>query len=414
MSKSKRNFKKLNRFDSASSELITQTRCDFGRMDSSWVKDPNTGFVHFSAYTARPGIYKYHQRMDDGSIKTVRELVTKKVLHSPKVLKSLNSKAVLNEHHFDQDGQGVMVRTDNAKDLMLGFTKDTHRIAEDRERTRIDGVITDDSLIADIEAGKQQTSPGYAVTIDPTGGVHPEYGRYDQEQVDRDYNHFSFTWRGRGGEGIRLDSDTDESYKRFDAWQAEDDTLNNEQEPDNMVKINIDGHEVEVSESAKIAYEAEKTRVDSEIQELKTGLESVKGEKEKTQGRVDALEIELKEANQFRVDSQFNELKQEAAPLLKDDFKFDGLDSIAVKKAVINEKYPEKKLDDLSAERLDGMYEMILEAVDKTVKPATRTDSFKKAETIYQNAERADAYKESETAYNTMIQKKQNQWKAGK
>lgn len=411
MSKAKRNFKTLSRFDSvdAPPEEI-KTRCDVGRIDATWKEDPATGFIHFSAYTARPGIYIYKERQDDGSIKEVRELVRKEVLHHPDVLAGLNNKPVLNEHHYDSSGNGVMVRTDNAKELMAGFTKETHRVAEDGERTRIDGVVSDPILIKQMKSqGKNQTSPGYAAKIKYQGGVHPVYGRYDQEQVWRDYNHFSITWRGRGGSDVRLDAD--ETFMRFDGWQINETT--NEQETPEMVEIEINGHKVEVSEAAKIAYEAEKSRVDSEMKTLNDKVEGVEKEKEKLAGRVDSLEAELTEANQFRVDSYLSEIKEQSAKILGEDFKFDGLSALDIKKAVIKAKQPNKDLEGYSEDRVDGAYEVIIESSDQQA-PQTRTDSFNKANNIYQNAERVDAHKQSADAYQKMIESKQNKWKAGK
>ena len=379
-------------------KLVEQTRCDLGRMDATWTEDPNTGFVHFSAVTAKPGILTYHERQDDGSIKTVRELVTKEVLHSPKVLNSLNSKAVLNEHHYDETGKGVMVRTDNAKELMAGFTKDTHRIDSDGLKTRIDGVITDPSLIQLVKSGKKQTSPGYSVKIKQGAGEHPIYGRYDQEQVDRDYNHFSITWRGRAGEDVRIDSEDDEVYQRFDGWQIE--TEDTKTQESVMQKITINGHEVEVSEAAAIAYSAEKTRVDSEFDTLNSKLESANSEKEKVQGRVDALENELADAVKFRADSQLKEIQEQASKILK-DVKFDSMTAVDIKQAVVKAKYPNKDLTGISADRLDGMYDIAIESAPAA---ESRTDSFTQAQTVYQNAERVDSDPVN-TAYLKQIQK---------
>ena len=192
--------KSVNRFDSQAldSEPL-KTRCDIIRLDDGYRIDPKTGYLHFSAYTARPGIYVYQEKMDNGQTQTLRELVRKETLHDPSMMAGLNSKPVLDEHYFE-NGDGVMINAKNAKGLARGMTMNDHRVAEDGERTRIDGVIYDHELVDAVDKkGKRQLSPGYGVRLDETGGNDPVYGQYDREQVYRDYNHLAVTWKARGG-----------------------------------------------------------------------------------------------------------------------------------------------------------------------------------------------------------------------
>lgn len=59
-----------------------------------------------------------------------------------------------------------------------------------------------------IRAGKVELSPGYRVQIDPTPGEHPVHGRYDCQQIRREYNHLAIVDAARGGHEVRLRTDS--------------------------------------------------------------------------------------------------------------------------------------------------------------------------------------------------------------
>ena len=370
-------------------DQITE-RLGAARLDAKWNEDPNTGNLHITAYPSKPGILTYKYRMDDGSIHTVRELVTKEVLHNAEVLASLEDKFVLNEHKFDAAGQGIMITTENAKDHQSGWTKGKHVVDKDGMRTRIDGVISDKELINLVKSGKHQVSPGYKAKTSGVGGEHPEYGRFDTEQTWREYNHLSVTWKGRTGDpdiGIRTDSDDNKYLERFDAWEIPTDA-NNKKEIQ-MDKITINGHDVEVSKEAAIAFKTYETRVDSDTQALNQKLEGLQKENEGLSGKVEAFETELQKHEQLRLDSELSQLKESSKAILGDDFKFDGLDAMGVKSAIVKQKYPNKNLEGVSADRLDGMYEIAMLSNDK---PADfKTDSFKKLEGVYEGVKTPEA-----------------------
>lgn len=368
------------------------TRLGSCRLDSSMRRDPNTGNLHITAYPSKPGILTYRYRMDDGSIQEVRELVTKEVLHDAAVLASLEDKFVLNEHKFDAQGKGIMIDTTNAKDHQSGWTKGRHEIDEDGERTRIDAVVSDQSLIDLIDSGKHQVSPGYKAKTSGVGGFHPVYGRYDTEQVWREYNHLSITWKGRTGDpsiGIKTDSATNEYHERFDAWEVPTDTEKTKEIP-TMDKITIGEHEVEVSKEAAIAFKTYQTRVDSDTQALNTQIQGLEQQKENLEGKVETLQEEVQQFKQLRLDSELAQLKEVAAPILGKDFKFDGASAEEIKAAVVQKKYPSKDLKGISSDRLDGMFDIAIDSIEAL--PADfKTDSFKKLEGVYEGVKTPEA-----------------------
>lgn len=68
-------------------------------------------------------------------------------------------------------------------------------------------LLTDDSIIADVEAGKRQLSPGYRVRFDPTPGVFRGQ-RYDGVQREIRGNHIAVVDRGRQGPEVSLRMDS--------------------------------------------------------------------------------------------------------------------------------------------------------------------------------------------------------------
>ena len=68
-------------------------------------------------------------------------------------------------------------------------------------------LLTDDSILADVESGKRQISPGYRVRFDPRPGVFRGQ-RYDGVQRDIRGNHIAVVNRGRQGPTVSLRMDS--------------------------------------------------------------------------------------------------------------------------------------------------------------------------------------------------------------
>lgn len=98
-----------------------------------------------------------------------------------------------------------MLDPSNARDYQRGTVLGPAHM--DGEQVAVSTVITDASLIAAVESGKVQLSPGYRVKLDSTPGVHPIHGRFDARQVQVIPNHLAIVARGRGGPAVRLRTD---------------------------------------------------------------------------------------------------------------------------------------------------------------------------------------------------------------
>lgn len=175
--------------------LDSPIRYDRGELLSA-VRRPD-GSILAEGWAARAGILEY--RRTDGSIR--RELVTEDTLRNG--LATLGRVAVTNTHPRDDRGDPIQITPENVGRYGVGDVDGDVSIEEGGfVRVRI-AVRRRDALDA-LDAGRAELSPGYAVALDETPGVHPVYGRYDAVQVARLYNHLAIVDRARGGAEVRL------------------------------------------------------------------------------------------------------------------------------------------------------------------------------------------------------------------
>ncbi len=154
------------------------------------------GTLLLTGRTAKPGIYRYSQ--PDGSV--IRELVPASTLHHADSLGTLGRAPVTLEHP-DED-----VSPTNIDRFGVGDVDGEVSIESEGYVTVRFAVRRADAIKA-VQEGKHQLSPGYAVGIDPTGGIDPVFGEYDAVQVSRRYNHLAIVDAARGGPDIRLRTD---------------------------------------------------------------------------------------------------------------------------------------------------------------------------------------------------------------
>lgn len=148
---------------------------------------------------ARPGILRYVDA--DGNV--TRELLPFDELHRADSLGTLGRVPVTIEHP-DED-----VTPDNVERLGVG---DVDGLVErDDEQAggfvRVKMAIRRADAIEAVRSGKVELSPGYRVIVDPTPGVHPQFGAFDAIQRGRIYNHVALVDVARGGRSIHLRAD---------------------------------------------------------------------------------------------------------------------------------------------------------------------------------------------------------------
>ena len=179
------------RFDRGGVELLQSRRQD----DGSWL---------LQGVAAVAGILTYQRNGQ-----TVRELVTPEVLKAS--MPSLERRTVTLEH---PEPIPTMITSANARRYWVGDVggdSEAPAVTWDDEGGRliVSVCVRTDDAIAAIQNGKHELSIGYKVPrLDKTPGVHPVYGAYDVQQLERRNNHVAITDTARAGHGamLRVDS----------------------------------------------------------------------------------------------------------------------------------------------------------------------------------------------------------------
>jgi hypothetical protein len=312
------------------------------------------GYLDTRGTVARVGILTYYV---DG--KPFRELVPAETLFNQASLDTLPAKPVTNRH----PGQ-LTVDAKNAGQVMKGITLPPVQKVADGEDELLDcGVkVMDADTINDIKAGVVELSLGYQAQLDMTPGTW-RGERYDAVQTKRVYNHLAVVPAARAGHKARL---------RLDAAHNMI-----EEEGMELVKIKIDGRDVEVPKDSAPAIEAalkaSAARADakdgkddaglaalrSRLDAAEAELEVLKKEKEKKEG------VEAKADEAKRIDALVKEragLLEKARGVLKADehAKLDGLDSLGIMTLVAETLDPETKLDGKSEDYVRATFNALL------------------------------------------------------
>jgi hypothetical protein len=270
------------------------------------VRLPN-GTLLVEGFAAREGVLEY--RRADGSVR--RELVTTEVLRAS--LGTLGRAPVTLEHpHADRYPDGVTPQ--NVRDLGVGDTDGTVSL-EAGGFVRVQLAVRRDDAIEAVQAGKRELSPGYGVKLGP-GGVHPVYGRYDAEQLERVYNHLAIVDRARGGAEVRLraDSAVATTVIRLDAPAVPASTPSGASRPQESrvnpkflrlltllgVTSRVDSDDGAI-EAACAMLDQRKDAADRSATEHKAAIDKLTAERDTEKTRADTAEARVRELEQAEV-----------------------------------------------------------------------------------------------------------------
>jgi hypothetical protein len=175
------------------------------RIDRAPLRKPmrtSQGFLRVEGHAARAGIYEY--RNDDGT--TRYELRPLEEVQSPESLASYDAAPVTLGHPSEE------VTAENVRRHEVGTVSGEGRADDDHVATAL--VIKDARAIKQVEAGKQELSPGYRIDLDETPGEDRRYatssnpnGLYHAVQRKIRVNHLAIVDRARGGSTVRLRMD---------------------------------------------------------------------------------------------------------------------------------------------------------------------------------------------------------------
>jgi uncharacterized protein len=353
-------------------------RYDFAPISGSETTDE--GYLRVWARTARTGTQLY--RRADGS--EVREYRPPEEVSNPESLASFGMKPATWLH------PPTLLDAANTKKFQVGYSGSQVRYNDGFVEVAL--VITDSDSIEKIKRGDAaEVSAGYRVDYDDTPGITPEGESYNGVQRNIRVNHIAIVPRGRAGPEVRLLLD------RLDAVDAVALPLEEAFTPSNtsqsrstasrpMATVKLDGLELELPAEAATAVqsyardsarqlEASQTALaalQSKFDALQAESDSLAQEKEAAEGRADALEEALEEAESAagsRIDTaELDKLVsarlttlQRLAPAFDEEFKFDGIDEETLYAQAFENLRGEAPREDASPAYIQGVVEGILE-----------------------------------------------------
>lgn len=357
------------------------------------------GFLKVRARATRTGVLVY--KMADGT--SVRELRHPDEVFKPESMASLGLKPLTNNH------PPGLIDSETAEMYQVGMTGETVKVVDDKY-LEVTCVFTNKRAIADAANGKVEVSPGYVCELDWTPGVY-DGEEYDAVQKNIRYNHLAQVKKGRSGPDVRLHLDSE------DGIQIDP----NEEKETVKMKIKLDGKEFEVADELGKAIELLQKRPASE--ELETvkqdaaekaaALASATKAKEEAEARADGLKSEVEKIKKERTDSAPADLRA----LVKERLalekvaeaagveKFDSLDDIELKKAVIKAVSPEAVMDGKGEDYINARFDVAAESLSASDEKAKSL-----GEKIL-NGGRETEVMDSSSSRQKMIDRQKNLWK---
>lgn len=356
------------------------------------------GFLRLKATVGKTGVLEYQQA--DGTIR--RELRKPEHVFEQASLDSLAMVPLTLDHPPRTQTGGLVDRT-NIDQYSVGHVgENTFKHGDSHLGAAV--MITHDKAIRAVEAGVRQLSPGYTTVLDYTPGVYKGQ-RYDAIQTEIRYNHVALVERGRAGPTVSLHLDSD-------AAEVEGpEIINNkeESEPMDLIKINLDGVDFDVTPQAKQAFEQRLDAKESEVKDLSDKLAEASARADSLAADLEASKAALSQATSPEaiaesVQSRLG-LERKAAEVLGDT-KLDSMSDREIKVAVVKAVNPavEAKLD--SDAYLDAAFDFALDSHKERPNKALGEARAKAEET------RKDAKTDSKSALAAFTERQKNLWKA--
>ncbi len=285
-----------------------------------------SGFLVVPIAFMKVGILLYRD-YETGNI--VREYVSENELFKPE------SMATANGILFTEDHPSDMVYPDNWSKYGLGSL---HSIK--RNGDLIEGILTvyDPETIRSIETSdKDEASAGYwCNTLNESGQF--EGNDYDMIQTDIEYNHVARVWFGRAGEDVKIKKNIRKNNADIPIYYQIQDTNNNSnniKKNERLVTMIINGRDVKMNEADEVFMtqflkdkEASEKKNQDDLKEIQTKTTEVKAELDATKQKLNQLESkDWKKEVKNRED-----LEAFVKPVLGNEFKFDGLSDVQVKR----------------------------------------------------------------------------------
>lgn len=351
--------------------METVSRYDYGQISKSEISDE--GYLKVWCKAARVGTQLYTR----GDGKQCREYRPEDEVAKPESLASFGMKAVTMGH------PPVLLDSGNTNVHQIGHAGSQVRFNDGFVEVAL--LITDKEAISQIQRGDaQEVSSGYRVDFDPTPGVTPSGESYDGVQRNIRINHIAIVKKGRAGSDVRLILD---SCDRNDAIAVNETPSNSTLIP--MAQVQLDGLGLDLpAEAAGViqSYVKDSDRAKADLQSKldsqEEQIQAVVTENEETLGRLDAaLERieELEKQTAVSADSadsrddaaEINEAVNQRlstldkfAPILPDEYKFDGEDERAIMAIAYENVFEQAPREDANNDYLLGVLDGVLAAME--------------------------------------------------
>lgn len=345
--------------------MKTVSRFDVGELRASVNED---GYLEDVPVVGRVGIQLY--RNPDGSVR--RELRPPEEVFNADSLASFKGKPITLGH------PGA-VNSRNSRKHQVGTMLDVGR--KDGSNVAVPIIIHADEAISQAKSGRaRQLSLGYRLDLEerrgwfnrktqevvfrddeserfPDGYISAGWEEFDAVQRNIRINHLALVSKARAGDVATLNLDGDEEITLDD-----DD---NQPKGKTMQKLRLDnGLEYDASPEVVVAFNALKQDAEdanTKLSEAQTTISTITAERDTL--KADAAEFENK-LKQARKDAEKTikartELEAKAE---KHGIKCDGLDDIAVKKAVVAKLKPSIKLDGKDDTYINVAFDMAIES----------------------------------------------------
>lgn len=162
------------------------------------------GFLKVEASATRTGVFQYLN--GDGSVR--RELRHPAEVLAANSLDSMKLIPVTNGHP-----ETKLVTSETARQFQVGATGEN--IRPDGEFVVVPIVITDQTAIQDVEAGRRFVSMGYETDLVPERGKY-DGEEYDARQTKIRYNHLALVDAARAGPDATVHLDSDDAVQVYD------------------------------------------------------------------------------------------------------------------------------------------------------------------------------------------------------
>lgn len=298
------------------------------------------GFLKVTGYISEAD--KVMEYVDWWNETVTREIIPIEELE--KVIPQTNGLIMTDLHPWE------FIDAKNAKEYIRGYVTNVYGIEENK--LKVDLLVIDSDLINDIRSRKKnQFSIGYWCEMLKEGGYTALGESYDYKQVNLTLNHVALVPQGRAGEEVGVI--TMNSKNENISYQK-----------GMYKKQNIRGGKMAIKYNGK---EMEAHELHSELILRDTQLKEVTNAKENLEGKLAAKETELNEANTKLngIDEKLNSEVIAKVNAISEVSKLTGekpedlmkLNTIELKKKVINKAFEGMNLEGKTEAYLDGLYE---------------------------------------------------------